>query len=136
MPEGRPPYTLFDLPEKWKHLALEIYENGGSDVEVRKAIAIPPSRVMSPDLWDRFMEEEIEFSETVKEGRQLSQIWWESKGRTATFGGVEGFVPVSYIFNMKNRFKNDWRDKQDLNLGGQSENPVVTRGELVVKLVK
>jgi hypothetical protein len=29
----------------------------------------------------------------------------------ATFGATPGFNPTSYIFNMKNRFKEDWRDK-------------------------
>ena len=46
---------------------------------------------------------------------QISQGWWEMKGRQATVGEVEGFNATSFIFNMKNRFKEDWRDKQEVD---------------------
>lgn len=50
-----------------------------------------------------------EFLEAVKDGEKLSQAWWEKLGRQ----GASGVVPVNptvYIFNMKNRFKDDWSD--------------------------
>ena len=51
-----------------------------------------------------------EFSRAVKRGIDLAQAWWEQKGREKTFQS-EGFNATSYIFQMKNRFKEDWRDK-------------------------
>ena len=65
------------------------------------------------DLWT---QEHPEFSEAVKHARLLSQAWWEKQGRSATFGATPGFNPTSYIFNMKNRFKDDWREKQDVDV--------------------
>lgn len=54
-----------------------------------------------------------EFSRAIKAGIDAAQAWWESQGRLATFGGIDGFNATSYIFQMKNRFKEDWRDKVD-----------------------
>lgn len=54
-----------------------------------------------------------DFSDAVKLGLQKAQVWWEKQGRIATFGGKEGFNATAFIFNMKNRFKEDWRDKVD-----------------------
>lgn len=68
-----------------------------------------------------WMERHEEFSRAVKRGLDKAQAWWEMKGRLATFGGCDGYNATSYIFNMKNRFKDDWRDKveQDHNHGAQ-----------------
>jgi hypothetical protein len=55
-----------------------------------------------------------EFSKAVKTAKSLSQAWWERKGREATFGEVDGFNATSYIFQMKNRFREDWRDRHEL----------------------
>lgn len=60
-----------------------------------------------------WIESHEEFSRAVKRGLQKAQAWWERKGREATFGGHDGFNATSFIFNMKNRFKEDWRDKVD-----------------------
>lgn len=59
-----------------------------------------------------------QFSEAVKEALRKSQAWWERKGRQATFGGTEGFNATSYIFNMKNRFSEDWKDKRETEHSG------------------
>lgn len=52
-----------------------------------------------------------EFSRAVKRGVDKAQAWWERHGRIATFGGCEGYNATSYIFQMKNRFREDWQDK-------------------------
>ena len=70
-----------------------------------------------------WMEIHEEFSRAVKRGLQKAQVDWEDKGRIATFGGIEGFNATSYIFQMKNRFKEDWRDKQEHELGGVGGTP-------------
>jgi hypothetical protein len=64
-----------------------------------------------------WVEQHEEFSRAVSRGLQKAQAWWEKQGRKATFGGTDGFNATSFIFNMKNRFKEDWRDKVDLAHG-------------------
>ena len=74
---------------------------------------------------NNWMQQHPEFFIAVKRGLQKSQVWWERQGRLATFGGVDGFNATSYIFQMKNRFKEDWRDKveQDLTSSDGSMKP-------------
>jgi hypothetical protein len=62
--------------------------------------------------------EHPEFSCAVKAGVDKAQAWWEGQGRIATFGGCDGFNATSYIFQMKNRFKEDWRDKVEQEHSG------------------
>lgn len=58
----------------------------------------------------RWQDENPEFRTSVLEAERYAQAWWEKKGRIATFDS-DGFSAVSYQFNMKNRFRDDWRDK-------------------------
>lgn len=51
------------------------------------------------------------FSDSVKRALQLSQAWWEAQGRTYTFNAGPMFSATSYIFQMKNRFREDWADR-------------------------
>ena len=60
-------------------------------------------------------EEHPEFLASVKKAVQYSQGWWEKMGRKSTFNS-EGFNSTSYIFNMKNRFKEDWSDTSNNNI--------------------
>lgn len=62
-----------------------------------------------------WQDEKPEFSNAVKEARRQSQAWWERQGRLATFGGVDGFNATSYIFQMKNRFREDWADRREMD---------------------
>lgn len=59
-----------------------------------------------------------EFSEAVKTAVGFSQGWWEKNGRIATFGGHSGFNANAYSLNMRNRFKEDWQDKQHTEHSG------------------
>lgn len=69
-----------------------------------------------------------EFSAAVKTGIDLAQAWWENNGRIATFGGFDGFNATSYIFQMKNRFKDDWRDKVENEVSGNITVEIVRFG--------
>jgi len=74
--------------------------------------------------FETYQQQHPEFLEAVKEALRKSQAWWERKGREATFGAVDGYNATSYIFQMKNRFKQDWADRQ-LH-GSDPENPLPT----------
>lgn len=73
-------------------------------------------------------EQHPEFFSAVKLGLEKAQAWWEAKGRLATFGGCDGFNATAYIFQMKNRFKEDWRDKVETEHSGA----VTTKVERVI----
>ncbi len=102
---GRPTKYKDDMPAK----VLELFKEGASKAEICLRLDI------CFDTFQDYQEIHPKFSEAVKKGMQISQGWWEMKGRQATVGEVEGFNATSFIFNMKNRFKEDWRDKQEVD---------------------
>lgn len=103
---GRPLQGL-DLPEGWQDEIISLYSEGASDVEV-KALIIGWRGSISNDLWERWMKEEKDFSETIKRGRAISNAWWERVGRQQL--GNKEFSYTGWYMNMKNRF--GWADKQ------------------------
>jgi hypothetical protein len=99
---------------------IELAATGASKAEIALDLDIAYSTF---DVWQN---EIPEFSEAVKRAERISQGWWEKQGRLATFGGVDGFNSTSYIFNMKNRFKADWRDKVEQEQSGNVTYTIAT----------
>lgn len=118
---GRPKETLDSLPEDWKETLLQLYKEGGSDEEA-KAIIWEMRGSFSNNLWDRWMEEEPEFWETIKSGRVFSQAWWTYKGRKSLEN--PNFSYTGWYMNMKNRF--GWRDKTETQHSGKIESTQIT----------
>ena len=107
-------------PTKYKPAMLSVIEelmrDGASLAEVCAEIDI------SAETCNQWRKEDgpyyIEaFSETIKEGTHKSQGWWEKKARLSAIGEQE-CNPTMMIFNLKNRFREDWRDAQDRNHTG------------------
>ena len=83
--------------------------NGSSKVQFCAHIGI---------CYDTFLDWKVKhqkFSESIKRADMVCQAWWESKGQKAIFGGVEGFNPTGYIFNLKNRFPQHYKDKHEVD---------------------
>ncbi len=110
---GRPKESLESLPDNWHEEVLELYSEGAADVEI-KALIYQWRSNFSNNLWDRWMEEEQEFWETIKKGRMLSESWWNKSGRKNLKS--KDFSYTGWYMNMKNRF--GWRDKQETTLQG------------------
>jgi len=111
--EGGHPKTGIDiLWDDWYNDILELYSKGASDVEIRALIAknCASKTKASYTLWDRWIEEEIEFSETIKMGRIFSEAWWNKISRENLEN--KDFSFTGWYMNMKNRF--GWRDKSEV----------------------
>ena len=106
---GRPKSNL-DLPDGWQLEVLNLYKEGASDVEI-KALIYDHRGSFSNDLWDRWLLDEEEFSQTIKVGKMLSEAWWSKSGRT----GLKDreFNYTGWYMNMKNRY--GWKDKQEID---------------------
>lgn len=103
MPAGRPTKYKPSMCDTIRECGKE----GMGKAEMAAEIGIHHS------TFKAWQEEHPEFSAAVKDALFLSQAWWEGKGRIATFDS-QGFNATSYIFNMKNRFPEDWRDKHEV----------------------
>ncbi|WRH62053.1 MAG: hypothetical protein RSE12_17025 [Fuscovulum sp.] len=87
------------------------------------------------NTFEAWQDEHPEFLKAVKEALARSQAWWEQNGRIATFGGVQGFNATSYIFQMKNRFRQDWNDTVRTELTGRDGGPIQTQDVTVEALI-
>lgn len=91
---------------------VELGREGASKAEMAHAIGV------SRTTLDAWTSANPEFLDAVKEAVSLAQGWWESEGRKAVFGQTPGFNATAFIFTMKNRFPDDWRDKQEVAHSG------------------
>lgn len=113
MAGGRP--TKYD-PKMCEQL-IECGEQGFSITEMACHIGISKETLYD---WSRNNQQ---FSDSLKIAVEKSQAWWEKKGRAATFGEIEGFNPTAYIFQMKNRFREDYSDVNKHEV--KTDNPLV-----------
>lgn len=100
-------------PTKYKpeycEAVLEMGKEGYSKAEMALELGHPYSTI------DNWTKAHPEFLEAIKMAVEISQGWWERKGRQMAVGEIEGGNPTTYIFNMKNRFREDWRDKHEVD---------------------
>lgn len=115
MPAGRPTKYTPDMCDR----VIELGKTGASKHEMALELGIAMSTF---DVWQN---ENPQFSEAVSRSLELSQGWWEKNGRLATFGAFDGFNATSFIFNMKNRFRDSWKDKQETEHSGAVTNTIV-----------
>lgn len=110
MPDVGRPKQPFDLSPGWHEPILQMYSEGAADIEIKAHIFYKRGS-FSNSLWDRWLEEEPEFSETIKVGRMLSEAWWVETGRKKL--DWKDFSYTGWYMNMKNRF--GWKDKQEID---------------------
>ena len=104
-PRGRPRTTTDDLPENWQQIMEECGREGGSQTEARVLLDLGDSAFAT------LMADSEEFRKAEKRRKDLSEVWWTTRGREMATGS-DGNATV-WIFNMKNRF--DWRDKREVD---------------------
>ena len=122
MPGGRPKKEFKAWPN-WKQDIYDLYSQGAGDIEIRALVAekMEDTETCSWILWDRWLEEEPEFCETIKKGRILCERWWQQQGRENLKD--KDFSPTLWYMNMKNRF--GWADKQEVS--GPNNGPIETK---------
>lgn len=91
---------------------IELGKEGKSITQM--AVALGTLRDQLYD-WARMFPE---FSAALKRARECAQSWWEDAGQTGIY--IQGFQQTAYIFQMKNRFREDYYDQSVITgLNGQ-----------------
>lgn len=63
-----------------------------------------------------WLEQFPEFVDAKKTGFEASRLTWERIGKKIAEDGTGN--STAFIFNMKNRFRDDWNDKQQIENSG------------------
>lgn len=91
------------LPQ-WQTDLLDLYGQGGSDVEAAKLLKITFAR------FEQLYLENPNFAEMIDNCRTLSQAWWVMQARKNLWN--KDFNVALWNFNMKNRY--GWADKSEV----------------------
>lgn len=89
-------------------IAEQILANGESKVAIAAALGI--SRTTLYEWCDLHPE----FQEAIECGLPKAQRVWEKIGFDGATGNIEKFNAPSWIFTMKNRFRDDYRDEKEV----------------------
>lgn len=101
-----------DYKPEFDEIAYELMSEGASKVEVAAELNIARSTLYD---WIDPKSERFQpsFSDTIKLAETKCQAWWERQGR---LGLKEKFFQTGlWTMNMKNRFSEDWKDKQEVD---------------------
>jgi hypothetical protein len=102
---GRP--TKYD-PSWMLEEVIEIGRRGGTHTQMAVAIGV------TRETFYNWLEQNNEFFDAVKIADAASQTWWEERGQKGAMGLIPNWNPTTYIFNMKNRFRDSYSDKPQI----------------------
>jgi len=112
---GRP--SMYD-PE-FCEIVLELGAEGKSKAQIAARLGI------NRDTLNEWTKIHPEFSVAVKNAQELALAWWEDAGQVNM--ARQGFNATAYIFQMKNRFREDYRDVTAMEHTGKNGGPIETR---------
>lgn len=100
-------------------LVLELGAEGMSKAQMAACIGVNRDTLQE---WSRVHPE---FSVALKNATELALAWWETAGqRNMT---RQGFNATAYIFQMKNRFRDEYRDVAAMEHTGKDGGPIETK---------
>ena len=92
---------------------------GKSAPEIRRELGI------SASAWRSWVKKHPEFAEAVEQAADLAEAWWIDVGRKGMMLGTN-FSAQTFIYLTKNIFPARFRDRQDHQITGANDGPVVT----------
>jgi hypothetical protein len=111
-PIGRP--SKYD--PKFCEIAVQYLSEGYSVTALAGHIGVARSTVF------KWADENAEFSDSLRTGQALAAKWWENQLREIVQGG-QGNATAA-IFGVKNRSREEWKDKHETEITGPDGGPV------------
>jgi len=115
MMAGRPT----DYKEEYCELVIQHMAKGFSFESFAGKVGV--SKQTLYDWAERFPA----FLDSKNAAFEQSRLFWERVGIELATGQNTDANPTAWIFNMKNRFREDWNDKQTIQHEGNPAAPVV-----------
>jgi hypothetical protein len=91
---------------------------GKSAPEIRRELGIHAS------TWRAWVKAHPEFAEAVEQAADLAEAWWIDLGRKGVLLGTN-FSAQTFIYLTKNIFPARFRDRQDHQITGANDGPIV-----------
>ena len=110
MPAGRPSKYRPEFCEKF----IELCKKGLS----RRAFCAEMG--IATDTFYRWVKENKEFSDAYKVGEAAAAAFYEKAMLSGALGQIKGFNVMAMTFLMKNRYPEDFRDRQDVEISGKA----------------
>lgn len=109
---------------------IEMGRKGKSKAQIAAALDV------SRQTLDNWAGAHPEFLDAVKDARDLALAWWEDQGQTGL--RAEKFNATAFIFQVKNRFRDDYADRTSLEHTGKGGGPIeyanMTEAEIDARL--
>jgi len=61
-----------------------------------------------------------EFAKALKVGKDASQAKWEDIGQDGVCGDIKNFSATAWMFTMKNRFRDDYKEDKEVKGGSET----------------
>lgn len=94
--------------------AIEVLKGGESLAAVCCELGIGRSTLYE------WKQKHPEFSEALEMGLQYSQRIWEQIGKDGIIGNYDKFNGAPWMFTMKNRFREDYKEDKDVKTDNSS----------------
>jgi hypothetical protein len=106
--EAKKPYEDLEKFEPWMiETAQTAFSEGESITSVCADLNI------SRETYYRWRDDKSHpFSAAAKQGERQSQKYWEGIGKDGIIGGLDKFAGSSWMFVMKNRFRDSYNEQQ------------------------
>lgn len=100
-------------------LVLDLGAEGKSRAQIAASLGVSRDTIHE---WSRVHRE---FSDALRKAKDLELAWWESAGQMNMTR--QGFNATAFIFQMKNRFRDDYRDVIANEHTGKDGGPIEMR---------
>jgi hypothetical protein len=97
-------------PSKYDPSYCELVVDLGADGKSRTQIAVAIG--VNRETLSEWAKVHPEFSAALKESKERELAWWENIGQQQMVRPIPGFSASAFIFQLKNRFRDDYRDVQ------------------------
>lgn len=116
--------------EEYCSRVVEMGRKGKSKAQIAAGLGI------SRQTLENWSHANPEFLDAVKEARDLALAWWEDQGQSGL--KADKFNATAFIFQMKNRFRDEYADASTLKHTGADGGPVqfanMTEAEIDARL--